>query len=223
MAQEISESIQGPAAFAAAFGVSRETIERLSVYAALLAKWQPAINLVAPSTLPHVWQRHFADSAQLLGFAPARRPLHWLDLGPGAGFPGLVIAILLAERVGHRVTLIESDARKAAFLGAVVRETGLGAAVAVDIVVDRIESPANQTRVGPVDVVSARALAPLSKLLPMAAPFFGPETVGLFAKGRAAAAELTAAELAPGFVCTLVPSRTERAAKLVIVRRPVGA
>ena len=103
--------IRGPDDFAAAFDVSRETIARLATYEALLRQWQKAVNLVAPSTLDAVWHRHFADSAQLLSLAPAART--WVDLGSGAGFPGLVVAILLAalplpmllqhgERVGVR-------------------------------------------------------------------------------------------------------------------------
>ena len=88
--------IRGPEDFAAAFNVSRETIDRLATYEGLLRQWQKAVNLVAPSTLDAVWHRHFADSAQLLPLAPAART--WVDLGSGAGFPGLVVAILLADR-----------------------------------------------------------------------------------------------------------------------------
>ena len=134
--------IRGPEDFAAAFDVSRETIARLATYEALLRQWQKAVNLVAPSTLDAVWHRHFADSAQLLSLAPTART--WVDLGSGAGFPGLVVAILLAsspsphassawgEGIGAeppaaRVTLIESNARKCAFLREVVRQTGIAA------------------------------------------------------------------------------------------------
>ena len=87
--------IRGSSDFAAAFGVSRETIGKLEAYAGLLAKWQKAVNLVAPSTLPDIWHRHFADSAQLLGHGPTEPVGNWVDLGSGAGFPGLVLAILL--------------------------------------------------------------------------------------------------------------------------------
>jgi 16S rRNA (guanine527-N7)-methyltransferase len=215
----LPESIQGAEAFGAAFGVSRETLDRLRLYEALLQKWQRAINLVAPSTLGETWQRHFADSAQMLALAPAKRPLRWLDLGSGAGFPGLVIAMLLAEGTGSSVTLVESDERKAAFLATVVRESGVGGAVTVDIVIDRIERLTNQASVAGVDVVSARALAPLPKLIGLAAPFFGRETVGLFAKGREAQAELEAAMAAHPLVAELVPSRTDAAARIVVVRR----
>ena len=94
---ESLRSIGGPEDFAAAFDVSRETIERLETYEKLLRQWQKAVNLVAPGTLDAIWHRHFADSAQLLALAPPG-PRHWIDLGSGAGFPGLVIAILLAEK-----------------------------------------------------------------------------------------------------------------------------
>ena len=102
--------IEGPEDFQAAFGVSRETLARLKTYAELLETWQKTINLVAPSTLGDVWHRHMADSAQLLVLAPAGAT-KWVDLGSGAGFPGLVLALMLADRLGSRVALVESDVR----------------------------------------------------------------------------------------------------------------
>ena len=180
--------IDGPEAFRAAFTVSRETVARLETYAALLKRWQRTINLVAPSTLNDVWHRHFADSAQLWGLRPATA-LSWLDLGSGAGFPGLVLAILAAETGGTRHTLVESDTRKAAFMREVAREVG----VAVDILCTRIESAETHSKVRTVDCVTARALAPLPRLLPLVAPYFASHTVGLFMKGRDVAAELDAA------------------------------
>ena len=148
-----------------------------------------------------------------------REQRHWLDLGSGGGFPGLVAAILLAERGGWRVTLVESDQRKCAFLREVVRETGLKAAMAVDIVADRIESAANHSRVGIADVVSARALAALPRLLGWSAPFFSLETVGVFLKGREAVADVEAAQGLGGWAFALVPSVTEAGASVVVVRR----
>lgn len=221
-------TIQGPADFAAAFDVSPATVARLDAYAARLRQWQKAVNLVAVSTLDAIWQRHFADSAQLLALAPKAQS--WVDLGSGAGFPGLVIAILLAQdaaattppadpledppdRAGPRVTLIESDGRKGAFLRAVARELG----VAVDILSTRIESGATQSRVAAPDVVTARALAPLDKLLTLAAPFWSPRTVGLFLKGRDAANEVEAALKAWTFQGELIPSSTEAGAHIVRV------
>jgi 16S rRNA (guanine527-N7)-methyltransferase len=317
----VGSLIQGPDDFAAAFDVSRETIDRLATYEALLRQWQKAVNLVAPSTLDAVWHRHFADSAQLLPLAPDTRT--WVDLGSGAGFPGLVVAILLAERgipaasvvstapaarsllpsgrrcpvvsktrlrhegadegaftreegsppspvrpnnlqplpggmspdrpskaaaVSHgltsslpggegvrdrsarqthfgdsvasrpRVTLIESNARKCAFLREVVRQTGISVGVTVDILSIRIETAATQPNLRAPDVVSARALAPLDKLLALAAPLFTSSTVGLFLKGRDVAAELKAAESLWNFNVEMVPSRTERDGRIVVVR-----
>ena len=107
------EPIDTPERFADRFNVSRETIERLKIYEALLTQWQRAVNLVAPKTLEHVWQRHFADSVQLLAHAP--RAKKWLDLGSGAGFPGLAVAICTANRDNSLVHIIESNAKKCAF------------------------------------------------------------------------------------------------------------
>ena len=226
-------AVKGPTDFAAAFAVSRETVARLETYETLLRQWQKAVNLVAARTLEAVWQRHFADSAQLVALAPAARS--WVDLGSGAGFPGLVVAILLAEgtpaRVptplpcpgepvgarpvprSGRVTLIESDTRKAAFLGAVARET----VIVVDILSTRIETCATQSRVAAPDVVTARALAPLDKLLSLAAPFLRSRTVGLFLKGREAAKEVEAARQTWTFTSELIPSSTEAEAHIVRV------
>lgn len=205
--------IKTPGDFARVFAVSRETIEKLSTYEALLRQWQKTINLVAPSTLDHIWSRHFADSAQLFALAPpdAKR---WLDLGSGAGFPGLVLAIMLAGRDGAKVTLVESDTRKAAFLGEVARRTG----ASVDIRPERIEKFATQTKLQPVDVITARALAPLPRLLELAAPAFSPQTLGLFLKGREAEAEVDAAREEWAFESTLQPSLTDAGGRIVLIR-----
>jgi 16S rRNA (guanine527-N7)-methyltransferase len=169
------------AGFAAAAGVSRETLTRLEGYAALLAKWQGTINLVARDSLADVWRRHMLDSAALWPFIPPdARSL--ADLGSGAGFPGLVLAILGFTEV-H---LIESDARKCAFLGEAARRFALGK---VAIHRGRIEAIAAV----PVDVVTARALADLDALLGYAGRFLKPSGVCLFLKGRRAADELTLA------------------------------
>src|SRR5262245_20072124 len=153
-----SGRIAGPAEFAAAFRVSRETLARLATYEGLLRRWQGAVNLVSPSTVNAIWHRHFADSAQLVALAPSARA--WVDLGSGAGFPGLVVAILLAGEARFRadnaacephaeprtneqgvpgMTLIESNARKCAFLREVVRATQIAALLSVDILSTRIE------------------------------------------------------------------------------------
>src|SRR5262245_46165326 len=266
--------IRGPNEFAAAFHVSQKTLDRLSEYERLVRLWQKTINLVAPSTLDAIWHRHFADSAQLLPLAPQAST--WLDLGSGAGFPGLVVAIMLADgipspqgeggygrREGHNIpsplagegqgggepptstggvpatpdssppeggehvrrqgrhphiTLIDSNARKCAFLREVVRQTGIAASVTVDILSTRIEAAATQARLRGPDVISARALAPLDKLVALAAQLSSAHTVGLFLKGRDTAAELEAAEKMWTFKAELVPSRTDPDGRVIVVR-----
>lgn len=195
------------------YGVSRETLARFETYAALLNRWQKAVQLVAPSTIGDVWGRHFADSAQLVELAPAAAAT-WLDLGSGAGFPGLVVALLLQERRPIRVTLIESDSRKAAFLREVARQTG----APVDIFSARIEFDTTQAKVGTVDVISARALAPLERLLGLAYPYWHADTVGLFPKGRDAEAELSSARARWSFDAELVPSASDGLGKIIVVR-----
>jgi 16S rRNA (guanine527-N7)-methyltransferase len=200
--------------FQETFGVSRETVERLRNYEAQLRAWQKAVNLVSPATLDEIWHRHFADSAQLLDLAPEGGK-SWLDLGSGGGFPGLVLAILLAERRPEaRVTLVESDARKAAFLGDVARKTG----VAVEIRTERSEKYATQAKSQIRDVITARALAPLPKLLGLVLPFFSPQTVALFPKGREAEVEVGEARERFEFDFALVPSLTDAQARIVIMR-----
>ncbi|MBT8410614.1 MAG: 16S rRNA (guanine(527)-N(7))-methyltransferase RsmG [Octadecabacter sp.] len=162
--------------------VSRETLDRLETYADLLCKWQPKINLVSPHTLEDLWARHFMDSAQIMHIAPPN-PKRWVDLGSGAGFPGLVCAILSAEiQADTEFVLIESDARKCAFLREVSRQTGMH----VKVVTTRIETAPPQD----ADVVSARALAPLRRLLPWANRHLAQDGHGLFLKGAQYKAEL---------------------------------
>ena len=209
--------IEGPEAFRAAFGVSRETLDRLKVYAELLEKWQKTINLVAPSTVSEVWHRHMADSAQLLDLAPAGA-MRWVDLGSGAGFPGLVLAIMVADRAGSRVALVESDVRKCAFLSEIVRKTGISASLTVEIVTGRIENSAIQDRLGTPDVISARALASLDKLFGLSQGLFGRKSIGLFAKGREVEAEIAEARRAWEFEYELMPSRTDQSGRVVVVR-----
>jgi 16S rRNA (guanine527-N7)-methyltransferase len=171
------------------------------------------VNLVAPNTLNAVWQRHFADSAQLLRLAPKAEA--WLDLGSGGGFPGMVIAILLANRARTRVHLVESNARKCAFLGEVARATG----AMVEIHNMRVESLGRSATVETPDVITARALSPLPKLLSQAAPFFGKQTRGLFPKGRAAEQELETARMQYAMQAVLHPSRTEADGRIVEITR----
>jgi 16S rRNA (guanine527-N7)-methyltransferase len=194
--------INGAESFAEAFNVPHETILKLTRYADLLTHWQKSTNLVAPSTLPALWSRHFADSAQLLGLAPEERL--WLDLGSGAGFPGLVIAILQANVPDFRMNLVDSSSKKCAFLAEVARVTE----APVDIHAMRIEELAEKAQSLRPDVVSARALAPLPRLLELAEPFVGEETRGLFLKGRETEAEIEAARAEWEFSARRHPSLT---------------
>ncbi|MBC8012626.1 MAG: 16S rRNA (guanine(527)-N(7))-methyltransferase RsmG [Methyloceanibacter sp.] len=197
-----STAIRGPEDFAEVFKVPRETIHRLVRYADLLALWQKSTNLIAPSSLLLLWSRHFADSAQIRDLALDARL--WLDLGSGAGFPGLVVAILQAGRPDFRMHLVESNRKKCAFLAEVARETQ----APVDIHPMRIEELGESAQSLRPDVVSARALAPAPRLFELASPFFGPGTRGLFLKGREAEAELDAARAAWDFAARRHPSLT---------------
>jgi 16S rRNA (guanine527-N7)-methyltransferase len=191
--------------------VSRETLARLDAFVALLLTWQQRINLIAPSTVASVWVRHVADSLQLLPLAPASdRPPVWADLGSGAGFPGLVIACALADVPGARMHLIESNAKKAAFLREAVRQTG----AAADVHAARIEDVRLPSR---IDVVTARALAPLYALLTMAAPLLQSGAQGLFLKGQDVEQELTEATKYWTIQADLIPSKTSASGRVLIV------
>lgn len=203
--------IAGPDEFAAAFDVSRETLAALDTYASILRHWQRAINLISPATEDQIWHRHFADSAQILALTPDARV--WLDLGSGAGFPGMVVALLLQGRPGTKIHLVESNAKKVAFLREVARKTG----AAVEIHGERIESLVDQRRIESVDVVTARALAPLGKLIGYAQPFLGPATVGVFLKGREVEAEIAAARQQWRFAVRLVESITDAYGRIAVV------
>jgi 16S rRNA (guanine527-N7)-methyltransferase len=168
------------------FRVSRETEERLSTYVALLRKWQPAENLVSAKTLPEIWRRHVADSAQLVRLLPASK--HWLDMGTGAGFPGLVIALcLLQTGLGH-VHLVEANRRKCAFLRTAVRETGAPATVHEGRVAEVLTNWSQ-----PIDRVTARAVAPLTGLFALAEPLMGRGVPAAFMKGQDFQSEINAA------------------------------
>ncbi|QIB34035.1 16S rRNA (guanine(527)-N(7))-methyltransferase RsmG [Ancylobacter pratisalsi] len=194
--------------------VSRETAERLDVIVALLEKWQRTINLVAPATLPQLWTRHVADSLQLVPLAG--QVTRWVDLGSGGGFPGLVVAAALAEIPAADVTLVESDSRKAAFL----REAARVAELPVTVVPARIEQVAAQLAPG-VEVVSARALAPLSRLIELAHPFLAKGAVGLFLKGQDVDNELTESAKSWRISSRIAPSLTDRSGRILIVTSAV--
>jgi 16S rRNA (guanine527-N7)-methyltransferase len=196
----------GPAEFAARTGVSRETLARLKAYADILADWNARHNLVAKSTLPDLWRRHFWDSAQLAPLIPdAVRTL--ADLGSGAGFPGLVLAAMLPRLA---VTLHEATAKKCAFLEAAAQR--MDVPVAIKNV--RLEDLPPR----PFDVVTARALAPLPKLLGYAQNFVGPNSVCLFLKGQNVGVELTQAHKCWKMEASQAPSQTDLSGAIVVVR-----
>jgi 16S rRNA (guanine527-N7)-methyltransferase len=169
---------------ARAVPVSRETLARLKAYVGLLEEWNARHNLVSQASLADVWRRHVWDSAQLLPLIPPDAG-SLVDLGSGAGFPGLVLACLLRERAGFRTVLYESIAKKCRFLEAAAGRMAL----AVEVRNARMESAGKEV----FDVVTARACAPLGKLLGYAQQFQGPATVNLFLKGQSVEAELTEA------------------------------
>ena len=185
-AQDLSSSESDKAEALKLTPISRETETRLDLYLDLLRQWQAKTNLVAPSTLPHLWTRHVADSLQLVTLAPTART--WVDLGSGGGFPGIVLACALAERPGARVHLVERNSKKAAFLREALRITsapGIVYATGIEDIVDSIE--------GPIDCVTARALAPLHQLIGFAEPLVRKGAKALFLKGQDVEAELTEA------------------------------
>jgi 16S rRNA (guanine527-N7)-methyltransferase len=192
---------------AADLNVSRETFEKLELLERELRRWQAIKNLVGPATLDQVWDRHIADSLQLLDLAPEART--WLDLGSGAGFPGLVLAIAGAER-GLKVHLVESNSRKCAFLRHIARLTGSAAIIHEA----RLETIIPDF-IGKADVVSARALAALTQLLDWTAPVLKTGTIGLFPKGRDAEIELTEARKKWTFEAEILPSLTDSEARIL--------
>ena len=184
--------------------VSRESLPALETYVALLAQWQQRINLIGPATVADIWHRHIADSLQLLAHLP-RGARTIVDLGSGAGLPGLVLAIALMNDPEVTVHLIESNGKKAAFLREAARQTG--ARVAVHQA--RIESLDSDPLQGPVDAVVARALAPLPKLLELARIPLENGATALFHKGRDADRELTEAAKYWNIRHTRIASLTE--------------
>jgi 16S rRNA (guanine527-N7)-methyltransferase len=197
--------------------VSRETAERLDRFVALLLQRQQTTQLIASSTEPHLWTRHVADSLQLIDLVP--RAKVWVDLGSGGGFPGIVLACALADTAGAQVHLVESSSRKAAFLSQAICQLGVPGkvhAARIENVVDSLAGHAN--------VVTARALAPLTTLLGLSYGLIAAGAVGLFPKGQDVEAELIAASRDWDMQPELVQSRTEPRARIVklvrVARRP---
>ena len=177
--------------------VSHETSEKLETFVALLRKWQAAENLISPKTLPEIWTRHVADSAELVRLFPEART--WLDLGSGGGFPGIVVALVGAP--GTYVHLVESNARKCAFLRTAIRETGAPATVhegRVGAIIENWERP--------VDRISARAVAGLTRLLNLAEPLMAQGVPAAFQKGEDFRREVV--EASQSFAFDLVEHRS---------------
>lgn len=195
--------------FAGLANVSHETIERLHLYADLLKAWNPSAGLVAKSTLPQLWTRHFLDSAQLLKVVPNSQ-VRWVDLGTGGGLPGMVLVILCAEhRPSDEFALVESNGRKCEFLKAVCRETG----VRVKILHDRAETLEPQA----ANVATARALSPLSNLLYFASRHLVEGGIALFHKGAGRQSEIDDAKKKWAFNLMEMPSITNDAGAILQV------
>lgn len=194
--------------------VSRETWARLDGFVDRLLAAQQVMNLIAASTVPQIWSRHVADSLQLLALAPDARL--WVDLGSGSGFPGLVIACALAGTTDAAIHLVDSTKKKATFLS----ETAAALKLPVTVHPERIEDFAAANRIS-FDVVSARAVAPLPKLLGYTTPLLKRGTVGLFPKGQDVEAELTEASKYWTIEADLATSKTDPRGRIVVVRRAV--
>lgn len=189
--------------------VSRETLERLEAFAALVEKWTPKINLIAKSTIDDIWDRHIRDSAQIFQLAPQNFD-HWADFGSGGGFPAIVVAALSLEtKPDAQFTLIESDQRKSVFLRTAIRELGLNATVHAK----RIDAVPNLS----ADVISARALAPLAQLVEFSHPHLREGGVCLFPKGQSADDEIRDAERYWRFEIIKTPSITEKTAQILSI------
>jgi len=199
------------AGFAAESGATPAQLADLARFQALLAEWNQRLSLVSAASLADFWGRHAFDSAQLLPLAPDARV--WVDLGSGAGFPGLVLAILLKDRPGARVHLVESQAKKGRFLAVVAAELALPAQVHIA----RAEDLAIRA-----DIVTARAVAPLERLLGYAQPYLAKGAAGLFLKGQGAEAEIAEARRRWKFHVKHIPSRSDPAGRVLKVEGLAG-
>jgi len=193
----VSRETDAPQAITERFCVSRETCARLTLYGEMLLRWNRTINLISRADEPQLWRRHIADNLQLIQHVPAQIPVA-IDLGSGAGLPGMVLAIA----TGVKFHLIEADTRKAAFLREAARET----AAPVTVHACRIEA----ATLDPAPLVTARALASLSKLLSLAAPLIAEGGICLFPKGRDAEHELTDAARGWNMRVEKIPSQVDR-------------
>ena len=210
--QPEAQTVEPPALDASGYqvltGVSDVQLADLSRFQALLAEWNAVMNLVGPLTIATYWTRHALDSSQLLALAPEART--WADLGAGAGLPGVVLAILLKGQDGAKVHLVESMAKRCRFLEV--------AASALDLPVEIHNVRAEELKLK-VDVVTARACAPMTRLLAFAEPYLHRGATGLFLKGQDVATELTEARKAWSFASELLPSQSDPRGRVVQVKR----
>ena len=190
--------------------VSRETFEKLKVYQRTLEAWQKRLNLVSSSTLSNVWERHFKDSLQLLPYLPSSET-KLVDLGSGAGFPGLVLAVARPNFLN--VTLIESDLKKCVFLENVSRETN----ALITVLNERIEALKNSLK---FDVVTARGLAPLSFLIEYAFPLMDVNSFCLFLKGKEFESEIEDSQKKWDFNLEIFPSLTDSRGRILKITHP---
>jgi len=189
--------------------VSRETFDQLSQFAELVERWTTKINLISKPSVPHIWERHINDSVQLYRHAPAAK--HWVDLGSGGGFPAIVLAIL-SKQDGRdtKFTMVESDQRKCVFLRTAVRELGLKG----EVLNKRIEEIPRLE----ADILSARALSDLSKLLEYADLHLSNDGIALFPKGESWKAEDRDAKTLWHYTCEPIPSLTNPAAAILRIK-----
>lgn len=189
--------------------VSRETLKKLELFASLVEKWTPKINLISKSSVPDIWDRHITDSTQLFGLTTGEGL--WVDLGSGGGFPGIIVAILATQEASKwRIMLVESDQRKSAFLRTAIRELGLTATV----ISERIES------IDPLcaDVISARALGDLSTLIGFAEMHLKPDGTALFPKGQSWQKEHDDAQRQWSYTCEPIRSETNPSAAVLKIK-----
>jgi 16S rRNA (guanine527-N7)-methyltransferase len=203
-----AETVTDAAGLQLAIGATPAQLEDLEAFRGLLAQWSERMNLVGPSALAEFWGRHAFDSAQLQALAPDA--LTWADLGAGAGFPGVVLAILLKGRPGAQVHLVESTAKRCRFLETVAADLKLPATV------HQARAEALQLR---VDIVTARACAPLPRLLEFAWPYLRKGARGLFLKGQDVEAELAAATRYWDLEAQLLPSRSGPTGRILDLTR----
>lgn len=197
--------------FCKKYNVSRETFLKLEMFVTMLEEWQTRLNLVSKNSLPQVWERHIADSAQLFKFMPEKASLVY-DLGTGAGFPGMVLAIMAQEkRPQTKFVLIESIAKKTVYLNDVKRKLGL---TNVTVINDRSEN----LRMKPADVVTARAVSALDKLLNMVYPLCSPETRLILPKGKSFPDELKAAQTKWNFQMTVEKNELTEDGVILLLR-----